>query len=196
MKTSNILKNVPLLKRGVTMIFGAVIIMWAIFFIDTLFPADLTTMGVVPRTFKGLFGIPLQPFLHANMGHLLSNTVPFIILGLTTFFAYPKKAVSVFVISTIVGGIMLWIIGRSSYHIGASMIIYSLASFLIAAGIISKKIVPIIIAVLVSLIYGISMVFGVLPTASDISWEGHLSGAVGGIVSAFQLIPKSKNLRF
>ena len=85
---------------------------------------------------------------------------------------------------TFIGGALVWFLGRSSYHVGASGLIYGLAAFLIAFGIYKKKFVPLIISVFIAITYGITMLIGILPLFPGVSWEGHLFGAVAGVITA------------
>lgn len=158
---------------------------------DTLLPFDLGQFGIIPRTFSGLIGIGLAPLIHGNYYHLISNTVPLFILLLVLFTFYNKQAFGVIIGSVIIGGLLVWIFGRSASHIGISGLIYSLAAFLITAGILKKDIKSLLISVLVIVFYG-SLVWGVFPGRFGISWEGHLFGAIAGILIAFATLKNGK----
>ena len=158
---------------------------YILFFASLLLP--ITQFGIVPRTAKGIAGIFLAPFFHGSFRHLISNTVPLIVLLFILNTFYPKKAVSVVVFSALAGGFLVWLLGRSANHIGASGLIYGLAAFLMANGFIEKKMVPLMISVGVILLYG-GMVWGVFPSVNRyISWEGHLFGAIAGVLAAYLL---------
>lgn len=166
-------------------ILQLVALLYAIYFIGLFIP--ITKFGIVPRTTHGLIGVLTAPFLHGGIRHLLSNTVPLITLLLVLNTIYPKKTVAVFLFITIAGGLLVWIFGRNANHIGASGLIYGLVAFLIVNGILEKKYIPIFISIAVGAVYG-SLIWGVFPTVrSYISWEGHLFGAVTGILIAFLL---------
>ncbi|WPD23251.1 MAG: rhomboid family intramembrane serine protease [Candidatus Electrothrix scaldis] len=157
---------------------------WAIYLLDLILPIRLNAYGIVPRTTGGLLGIPLTNFLHANLRHLISNTVPLFVLSLLLTLFYRKIFFDVIIIIIGCGGSLVWLFARSANHIGASMLIYGLAAFLISYGLLKRELVPVIISVLVALVYGLGMLGGMLPFHGFISWEGHLFGAVGGVVAA------------
>ncbi|MGA2259746.1 MAG: rhomboid family intramembrane serine protease [Thermoguttaceae bacterium] len=161
-------------------------VIWGVFAVSTFFP-HLDNFGVVPRTLPGLAGIPAMPFLHANLDHILSNTFPlFILLALLA----GSKAQSWVIVVDIVllGGLLLWLCGRSADHIGASGLIFGLIAFLILSGFLEKRLVPLAIAVIVGFGYGSTLISGVLPRlGSQVSWDGHLCGAVAGGIVAYAL---------
>ena len=166
--------------RSILVFIGAI---WAVFLLSLALPA-LTAHGVVPRTLIGLVGVPAMPFLHANWQHLLSNTVPlFVLLSLLA----GSRANSWVVVITVAlaGGILLWCFGRPAVHIGASGLVFGLAVFLIVAGLRERRFVSLVVAVMVGLLYGGTLLWGVLPQfGSQVSWDGHLFGAVaGGLVA-------------
>ena len=169
--------------RGVVIFIG---VLWAVWFADLVLPFDLNAWGVRPRSLGGLVGIPLMPFLHAGIGHLLSNTIPLAIL-LTLLAGSRANSVQVVVELILLGGLLLWLFGRSSStHVGASGLIYGLIAFLIVSGFREKRLVPLGIAILVGFLYGTTLVFGVLPSFDQrISWDGHLFGAIAGAAVAY-----------
>jgi len=153
---------------------------WCVFIIGHVLPFRLESFGITPRTLRGLVGIPVAPFLHANRAHLISNTVPLTVLLLLLA---GSKAQSWAIVAYIVllSGALLWMFGRPGTHIGASGLIYGLIAYLIVSGISERRIVPMVIAIFVGFLYGGTLASGVLPTsASHISWEGHLFGAIAG----------------
>ncbi|WP_370407632.1 rhomboid family intramembrane serine protease [Tenacibaculum dicentrarchi] len=152
----------------------------------------ITQFGIIPRTFNGLIGVFTSPFLHGGIWHLISNTLPLIVLLTVLNFFYPKKTLSVIIFIILVGGMLVWLFARSANHIGASGLIYGLASFLIANGILERKFIPILVSISVAVVYG-GLIWGLVPSLkSHISWEGHLFGAVSGVLIAFLLIKKQR----
>jgi len=139
--------------------------------------------GIYPRSVENLWGIFTYGFVHANWGHLLNNIVSFFILGSCLYYFYNVIASQILIYSYLFSGLFLWFIGRESWHIGISSVIYSLAFFLFFSGIIRKYVPLIAISLIVVFIYG-SMVWYLLPFGinDSISWEGHLSGGLVGIV--------------
>jgi len=161
-----------------------VFILWLVFAIELYFNIDLFYLGLVPKDISGLKGIIFMPFIHGDYKHLINNSIPLIVLMsfLTSF--YKNHFFRVFILIWLISGIWTWTFGRTSYHIGASAIIYGLTSFLFFAGIIIKERNHIAISLLVVFIYG-SLIWGILPIDYSLSWEGHLSGFLAGITLAF-----------
>jgi membrane associated rhomboid family serine protease len=169
--------------HGVVLFVGAI---WAVYFVSWVFPG-VDRYGVIPRRLGGLVGIAAMPFLHANLEHLVGNTVPLIVL-LILLAGSRAESWEVVVIISCLGGLLLWVFGRPAVHIGASGLISGLAAFLILSGFLEQRIIPLLIALLVGFLYGGSLVLGVLPRfGSQISWDGHLCGAIAGGLVAYAL---------
>lgn len=166
---------------------------WAIYLLDLILPIRFNAYGVVPRTTGGLIGIPFSTFLHANLRHLVSNTIPLFVLTLLLALFYRKIFFNVILVIIGCGGILVWIFARTANHIGASMLIYGLAAFLISYGLVRRELVPVIVSIVVALVYGVGMLGGMLPFHGFISWEGHLFGAVGGVFAAYLFRKKILN---
>jgi len=172
---------------GIVAFIGAI---WGVFTVSQLFPI-VDSFGVVPRTLVGLVGIPAMPFLHANLGHILSNTFPLFIL-LMLLAGSRAQSWEIVVDIVLLGGALLWLCGRPDDHIGASGLIFGLISFLILSGLLEKRLIPLAIAVVVGFAFGGTLIFGVLPTVGpNVSWDGHLCGAVAGGIVAYGLTSKS-----
>ena len=144
---------------------------------------DFHRAGVYPRRIENIWGIFTIIFVHADWSHLLNNVISFILLGSLLCFFYKQIALKVLTLSYVLSGLILWIIGRDNWHIGASGLIYSLAFFLFFSGIIRKHISLIAISLVVAFVYG-SMIWHVFPwqVQDPISWEGHLAGGIIGFV--------------
>ena len=158
--------------------------MWVIKFVEIKLDISLEKLGIYPQRFNGMKGILFTHFIHASKGHLINNTFPLIFLGSMLFYFYKKTAWNILILLSVISGFWLWIIGRPSYHIGASGLIYGLASFLFTSGLIKKNTNLYAVSLLIVFLYG-SMIWGVLPTHLPVSWEGHLSGFIAGILLAF-----------
>lgn len=156
-----------------------VFLMWAMFLLDQEFDLHLSHYGLYPRKAEGLFGIFTIPFIHGSFSHIINNSVPMLVLGWALFRFYPTLAFKTLFWVLIISGIWLWISGRSSYHIGASGVVYGLASFLFLSGWLRREKRVAALSLLVAFLYG-GMWWGVLPVDPTISWEGHLWGAVAG----------------
>lgn len=159
--------------------------LWIVLILNYLvFFIDFNIFGIYPRSIFGLIGIITWPFLHGGILHLVSNSIPLIVLLSITLSFYNRVALKVITIIIILGGLLVWLFGRAAIHIGASGLIYGLAAFLFASGIFKRDPKSIIIAIIIFLLYG-GMIYGVLPVKSGMSWEGHLFGAIAGIFCAY-----------
>ena len=163
--------------------FLFLLLMWLVKIIEVNFQINFVRYGVFPKTIDGLKGILFSPFIHKNFTHLINNSYPIIILGGMLFAIYRKIATQLFTWLYFISGFWLWVIGRPSFHIGASGLIYSLAAFLLISGIIRKNPRLTAVSMLVIFLYG-SMIWGLLPTKGPVSWEGHLAGFIAGILVA------------
>ena len=160
--------------------------MWLVFFIEQYYAIALGVWGLYPRKLTGLTGIVTAPLLHGSLPHLISNTFPLLFLGTTLYFFYDRIAGRVWFNCWVITGVLVWLFGRDAYHIGASGLVYGLASFLIFFGIFRRDMRSIFISLIIFLIYN-TMFYGVLPNHPGISWESHLFGALVGLGSAFYL---------
>lgn len=164
--------------------FLFVLVLWIVKFAEDFFKIELGYYGVFPRSISHLHGIVTTVFIHANYEHLLSNSIPLLILGTALIYFYKEVWKKVFLIVWILGGFWLWLGGRENFHIGASGLVYGLAGFLFFSGIIRRHTGLMAISMLVVFLYG-SMVWGIFPLFRDMSYEAHLSGGVAGILCAF-----------
>jgi membrane associated rhomboid family serine protease len=171
--------------------FGVFVLsLWIIELADRiLFGNSLETHGIHPRSFSHWEGLLFAPFLHGTWGHLLGNSISLLILGSAILAWGWRDLAIVSIASALVAGGLVWIIGSSgTNHIGASSLVFGYLGFLLASGFYQRTPLTIIISILVVIFYG-GALFGVLPSDSSISWEGHLGGAIGGI-----LVARSKRL--
>ena len=155
--------------------------------ISEIFEYNLTNLGILPREASGLKGILFSPLLHSSFSHLWSNTLPLIILTWFLFYCYRRISFISFVLLWIISGSFTWLIGRGSYHVGASGLVFALLFFLFFSGVFRKYIPLIAVSLVVIFIYG-GTIWSIFPVTeiidSSISWEGHLSGAIGGLIVA------------
>lgn len=162
----------------------AVMVIAIIFFIDREFDLNLSQFGVFPRDISGLKGILFYPLIHGSLEHLFNNSVPLFVLLFVLFYFYPTLAVRTVVLIYFLSGMWIWISARQNFHIGASGVVYGLASFLFFSGMFRKDNRMMAISLMVAFLYG-SMVWGIFPFQERVSWEGHLWGAVSGLALAF-----------
>ena len=173
-------------RYAVYMVISFVLILWVIKAIELASGTSFSNLGVLPRTLKGTIGIVTGPLIHGDVLHLLSNTLPIIFLGILLFYFYNKIAIEIFIWIYLVSGFWVWIMARDAYHIGASGIVYGLASFLFFSGIIRKSRQLMTVSAIIIFLYG-GMVYGIVPEAVEVnvSWEAHLMGAIVGLLLAF-----------
>lgn len=162
----------------------AVIAIWLVFWMELQFQVNLNEYGIYPQKLSGLRGIIFSPFIHGSLEHLYNNTIPLAVLTAALFYFYRNIAFRVLLIGIIVSGIFTWAVGRPSNHIGASGVIYLLASFIFFKGIFIKHYRLVALSLIVVFIYG-SMLWYIFPVEDGISWEGHLGGFLTGLVLAF-----------
>lgn len=161
--------------------------LWLIKFGEIIFSADLSFLGIYPLKVRGLPGILLSPLIHGDIRHLAANSLPLLLLGSGIFYFYREIAYRVIILLYIIPGIWVWFGAREAYHIGASGLIYGLASFLFFSGLLRRDGKLMALSLLIVFVYG-SMVWGIFPNfipQSNISWESHLMGLIAGIILAF-----------
>ena len=173
------------MRASLVLLLGFVATIWVVEIVNGLLGHRLNAYGILPRTVDGLPGIVLSPFLHANLWHVMSNTVPLLVLGLLAALrsrgGFPW--VSLFII--VVGGAGVWVVGRSAAHVGASGLVFGYFGYLVAKGWYDKRILSLLIAAAVIVVFGWGILFGVLPTGGFVSWEGHLCGLLAGVLIAW-----------
>jgi len=158
------------------------LVMWMVWISEVLLDTDLSFLGIYPLTLKGMPGILLSPFVHADITHLYNNTVPFLLLATGLFYFYSEVALQVFSLTWIITGLLVWFAGREAWHVGASGLVYGIASFLFFSGILRKYYRLAALSLLVVFLYG-SMVWGIFPGVyRNVSWESHMLGFVSGII--------------
>lgn len=160
-----------------------VLILWFVFWVEVRYNINFNKHGIYPKTLEGLQGVIFSPFIHSGIKHLYSNSIPLLVLSAALFYFYRPIAWKVLIFGILLSGFLTWLIGRPSYHIGASGLIYVLVSFTFFKGIFAKHYRLIALSLLVIFLYG-SMIWYTLPIEEGISWEGHLSGLISGLLFA------------
>lgn len=156
------------------------IIMWFIFFLENSLNVDLSSHGILPRTVSGLQGVIFSPFLHGSLNHIANNSIPLFILTTALIYFYRDISLKVLFYGILLSGLITWVIGRESYHIGASSLIYVLVSFIFFKGMMTQYYRLMALSLTVVMFYG-GMVWYVFPDVDNtISWEGHLAGLITG----------------
>jgi len=172
-----------LLKPIAINVILAIIVIWLIKGVELVFNWHFNIYGIEPREFSGLIGIPLAPMIHGSFEHLLSNTLALFVLTTALFYEYPKAAKLSFLIIYFGSGLGVWLFARDAYHFGASGLTHGMMFFLFLIGVLRRDKPAMALAMIVFFLYG-SMVWGVLPTKEEISFETHLFGALMGIACA------------
>jgi membrane associated rhomboid family serine protease len=171
-------------QSALTFVAGMAGLMWVVEVIDQILGGDLDQYGIEPHQADGLVGIVFAPFLHAGFGHLIGNTIPFLVLGATIALSGLARVVATTVMVGVIGGLGVWIFApEGTDHIGASGIVFGYATYLIARGVFSRNLLHLGVGVVVIAVYGSTLLFGIAPR-DGISWQGHLFGGIGGVVAA------------
>ena len=163
-----------------------VLLLWLIKGVELIFSIHLGFLGIYPLRPEGLPGIVFSPLIHGDVKHLAANTIPLLVLGASIFHFYREIAYKVLILLYIIPGIWVWFGAREAYHIGASGLIYGLASFLFFSGLIRRDGKLMALSLLIVFLYG-SMVWGIFPNfipEKNISWESHLMGMIAGLILA------------
>lgn len=165
------------------------VLVWMAFLIDyaRVFRFNFSLLGIYPRQLNGLAGILFSPFVHGSFSHLISNTFPLLVLFSLLFYFYNQIAFRSLAFLWLLSGFFTWLIGRDSYHVGASGLIFALVFFLFFSGLFRKYIPLVAVSMVVAFVYG-STVWSIFPITEYIdaalSWEAHLSGAAAGLIVA------------
>ena len=168
-------------------ILGTLFLFWGLEILKYLGFGRLVSNGIRPRNWDGLWGILYAPFLHADFGHLIANSVAFVPLALLVSARKAHHLVSVTLIVMLGGGAAVWLLGRSANHIGASGLIFGYLGFLLGAGVFAREFSAVAIAGVAAFFYG-GILWGVLPSAEGVSWESHLFGVLAGVFAAKYLV--------
>lgn len=181
------------LAQALLVVGGLLALMWALEGLDTVTANALDNFGIEPRQLTDLPNILWAPLLHFGWPHLISNSIPFLVLGVITYLSGPVKWLVTTVISAIFSGLAAWLLSPiGTITAGVSGVIFGYLTYLLVRGIFSRKIGQILISLVVFLLYG-SVLLGVLPGTPGVSWLAHLGGAVGGVIAAWLLHNRSRD---
>lgn len=170
-------------KAGATWMLGLVGLLWGIEVVNLLSGHQLLQLGILPRTVVGLRGLVFAPFLHGGLAHLLANTLPLLVLGALVLARGRSTFIRVTAFVALVGGLLTWILGRPTLHVGSSGLIFGYFGYLIGSAWYERRPLPILLAVLATTLYG-GILWGLLPVIPGVSWEGHLFGLIAGVLAA------------
>jgi membrane associated rhomboid family serine protease len=162
-------------------------LMWIVEVVDQVAGGRLDSGGIEPREVDGLDGIVWAPFLHGGFEHLIGNTIPFLLLGFAIALSGVARVILVTVIVVVVGGLGTWLVApANTVHIGASGIVFGYAGYLVARGAFSRSVSQILLGLVVLVVWGATLLQGLVPE-DGISWQGHVFGALGGVLAAWLL---------
>jgi membrane associated rhomboid family serine protease len=169
---------------GLRALAALVAILWGVELVNALDSYRLDSDGIVPRSFSHLDGIVFAPFLHASFTHLLSNTVPFVILGFAIALAGARRLLLVSLIAALVSGAGTWLTAPGgSVTVGASGVVFGYATYLISRGLFNRKLLEVGLGIVVLFLFGGALIYDLIPH-SGISWQAHLFGGIGGVLAA------------
>jgi membrane associated rhomboid family serine protease len=176
-------------EEGLAVVGLMIAVMWVLEMIDAVTSSSLDQYGIEPREADGLVGIVAAPFLHDGFGHLISNTVPFVVMGIVIALSGAARVLAVTAIVALVAGVGTWLVAPDlTNHIGASGVVFGFGTYLITRGFFNRSMLDLAVGLVVAAVFGASLLGGLAPQ-EGISWQGHLFGAIGGIVAARLLAP-------
>ncbi|MFJ8767756.1 rhomboid family intramembrane serine protease [Streptomyces clavifer] len=162
-------------------------LLWLLEGIDTMTGHSLDTYGISPREPSELLDVVPAAFLHSGWEHLASNSVPLLVLGFIAALAGIRRFAAVVLVVIVTGGLGVWLTAPpNTVTLGASGVVFGLFGYLLVRGFVDRRPLDIVVGLIIAAVYG-SLLWGVLPTDSGISWQGHLFGLVGGVAAAFVL---------
>ena len=171
-------------RQGVALLTGIVAFMWVIEVINTIDSNRLDNDGIWARNVDRLWGILTAPFIHASFAHLIGNTIPFVFMGLIIALAGAARLALVTAIVILVGGIGTWLVSPGGIPtIGASGVVFGYATYLFARGFFNRSALELLTGLIVGAIWGAALLASVVPHPG-VSWQGHVCGAIGGVVAA------------
>ncbi|MFV0428959.1 MAG: rhomboid family intramembrane serine protease [Arachnia sp.] len=185
MSTGTTIRPTPTISKAVLVVGAMLALMWALEAFDQLTGNSLDPLGIHPRDIDSIGNIALAPWLHFGWGHLISNSIPFLVLGTIIFVAGAARWVVTTLITAASSGGLVWLISPpASVTAGVSGVIFGYLTYLLVRGFFTRSLGQIGVAIVVFLLYG-GLLMGVLPGLPGVSWQGHLGGAIGGIFAAW-----------
>jgi membrane associated rhomboid family serine protease len=174
-------------REGIQLLVAIVAIMWLVEIVNAADSQRLDGDGIYPRSVGHLWGIFTAPFLHVGFPHLIDNTIPLVVMGVIIALRGAARLAIVTLIVIVIGGLGTWLIGPShSVTVGASGLVFGYASYLLARGFFDHSRLELLIGAVVAVIWGGALLSSLVPHYG-VSWQGHVSGAIGGVVAAWWL---------
>jgi len=170
-------------RSGLVVVAALVALMWLSEAVDAVV-GGLDAQGIAPRSVDGLSGVVLAPFLHVGFGHLVSNTVPFLVMGALIALSGLRRVLVVTAVVALVSGLGTWLVAPpSTVHLGASGVVFGYGTYLVSRGLFDRRWLYLLTGLIVALVYGTTLLLGLVPQ-DGISWQAHLFGAIGGLLAA------------
>ena len=194
-RVGNSLVSVSRSMRSQLLILGGfVLLIWLVEIADWLiFKGTLDQLGVQPRSLIGLRGVLLMPFLHGGVGHLIANTIPFLVLGALIMLGGVSSFFTVSAVIILVSGVGVWLLGSAdSVHLGASGLVFGFFGFLVTRAYFERSPGSILLALIAIIFYG-GIIWGILPLQTGVSWLAHLFGFIGGVLAAYLLSKRRRS---
>ena len=174
-------------RQGLTLLAGIVALMWVVEVINTLDSNALDSDGIVPRDFGRLWSIFSAPFIHASFAHLISNTIPFVFMGVIIALRGAARLALVTAIVIVIGGLGTWLIAPAhTWTFGASGIVFGYATYLLTRGVFDRSSLELLTGAVVGVVWGGALLSSIVPHYG-VSWQAHVCGAIGGVVAAWLL---------
>jgi membrane associated rhomboid family serine protease len=173
--------------EGVQLLAAIVAVMWLVEVVNALDSNRLTADGIYARNVDHLWGVLTAPFIHASWQHLIGNTVPFVFMGLIIALRGAARLALVTAIVIVIGGLGTWLVSPSNVStIGASGVVFGYAAYLLVRGVFDRSVLEMLTGAVVGAVWGGALLTSVVPHAG-ISWQGHVCGAIGGVIAAYLL---------
>ncbi|NIB42578.1 rhomboid family intramembrane serine protease [Pseudomaricurvus alkylphenolicus] len=182
----NVSKHASSLRQAIIVTSGFVLVLWLIELADFGLDLGLAVYGVLPRTEQGLTGILLAPMIHGSWEHIVSNTLPLLLLGSILIYGYPRSRVPALMAIWLISGAGVWLFGRTSYHFGASGLTHGMFFYLFVSGMLRRDRRSVALLMIAFFMYG-GMLLTIFPGEPGVSFEYHLFGALGGLLAAIVL---------
>jgi membrane associated rhomboid family serine protease len=172
---------------GIQLLAAIVALMWLVEIVNTIDSNRLDRDGIYARSFSHLWGILTAPFIHVSFQHLISNSIPFIFMGLIIALRGAARLALVTAIVVVIGGVGTWLVSPSGIStVGASGVVFGYATYLLARGLFNRSLLELLTGAVVGVVWGGALLSSVVPHYG-ISWQGHVCGAVAGVIAAWAL---------
>jgi membrane associated rhomboid family serine protease len=173
--------------QGLMVLGGTVALMWIVQVIDALDSYQLETDGIRPHNIGHLWAILTAPFIHGSWQHLISNTIPFVFMGVIIAMRGAIRMAMVTLIVIVIGGFGTWLISPSNELVfGASGVVFGYATYLLTRGLFNRSVIEILVGAIVGAVWGAALLSSLVPH-QGISWQGHLCGGIAGVLAAWLL---------